>query len=238
MHYLAKKQHVGAGYTYTIVALLLIYLFALAVTLLVALTLFHGIWGSPHHPEFRVLQQKIQKTFHFRRSDASQLRRFKNLGYDVVLFSGTATSPADADSFLHSAQVVAAERPRTVFVVTGVGDTANTMAEHARELSLGNKVCFIKSLPDTLRSIYESADLFVIPSVPDQSHTVLEAMHVGVPIVISNTSPSACMTNTIVRVDFQDTGKFARHLSTLLAEPLRREALSRRARTEAKLFAV
>ena len=107
--------------------------------------------------------------------------------------------------------------------------------EQAAELGISDKVFFPGFLRDEEQhQAYAAADVFVMPSVSEPfGITALEAMRAGVPVIISKQSGVAEAVENVVRVDFWDTEKLARHLNSLLDNAGRREALGNRAREEA-----
>lgn len=167
-------------------------------------------------------------------SDNARLMRLKKLGYRIVLFIGRITIQKGPDYFLRAAQLVLNTSPRTVFVIAGAGDMERQIIEQAAELGIADKVFFTGFVRDEEQhQAYAAAHLFVMPSVSEPfGITALEAMRAGVPVIISKQSGVAEAVDCVVRVDFWDIEKLARHMISLLSDPNRCEVLAARGKKE------
>jgi glycogen synthase len=88
-------------------------------------------------------------------------------------------------------------------------------------LGISSRVIFTGFLNGSkLRSIYQMADVFVMPSVSEPYGLVaLEAIASGVPCIVSKQSGVAESVKNIYTVDFWDVQKMAQLISTVLCHP-------------------
>ncbi len=181
-----------------------------------------------------VVHNGIDETTAPKHSTNERLMRFKKLGYKIVLFMGRITLQKGPDYFLRAAQIVLRNNPRTVFVIAGAGDMERQIIEQAATLGISPNVFFTGFLRgEEQHQAYAAADLFIMPSVSEPfGITALEAMRAGVPVIISKQSGVAEAVENVIRVDFWDVEKLARHIDSLLKEPHRRAALARRGQKE------
>ncbi|MBU1349804.1 glycosyltransferase family 4 protein [Patescibacteria group bacterium] len=74
-------------------------------------------------------------------------------------------------------------------LIAGGGDLQPKYEEQAKKLNVDNRVFFLGKVPNQkLPEIYQQADLFVLPSIKNESFGIvlLEAMSCGVPVIASN----------------------------------------------------
>lgn len=110
------------------------------------------------------------------------------------------------------------------FVVCGDGEERENWERLARELGIESRVKWAGNVPhaDVIRYI-RAADVFVLNSnYEGLSHTLLEVMYVGCPIVASN----VCGNPELVAdgengftMDFNDVGAIARSISKIVEDP-------------------
>lgn len=154
----------------------------------------------------------------------------------VVLYVGRLTYQKGVEYFLASAAQVLQKYPDTVFVVTGDGDMYQQHVLQAANMGIGSRVLFTGFLQgDKLRSVYQMADVFVMPSVSEPYGIVaLEAIASGVPAIISYQSGVAESLEHVYKADFWDTHKIADHITTILAYPRQASEMTQLAQKEAK----
>jgi glycosyltransferase involved in cell wall biosynthesis len=183
-------------------------------------------YGVPHQ-KVTVVHNGIDETT-APAGGVARLLRVKRLGYNVVLFLGRLTLQKGPDYFLRAAEKVLRAHPRTVFLIAGAGDMERQIIEQAAELGIAKHVFFTGFLRGKEQAeAYAAADLFVMPSVSEPfGITALEALHAGVPVIISRQSGVAEAVPEAVQVDFWDIELLAKEISALLADPARRRALA------------
>jgi glycosyltransferase involved in cell wall biosynthesis len=80
-------------------------------------------------------------------------------------------------------------------------------------------------------------DVFVMPSVSEPFGIVpLEAMHAGVPVIISNQSGVSEILNYAIKIDFWDTFAMADAIYGILNYPSMSEYLKKAGKKEVKEF--
>ncbi|MBP9750097.1 MAG: glycosyltransferase family 4 protein, partial [Candidatus Pacebacteria bacterium] len=165
----------------------------------------------------------------------SDMRRFKGLGWGVVLFVGRLTLQKGPDYFLEAAKKVLSRRANTIFVVSGSGDMAQTIIDRAAYLGIGDRVLFTGFLREKqLARLYGLADLVVMPSVSEPFGIVpLESLLNGTPVLISKQSGVSEVLRNALKVDFWDTDDMANKIAAVLDHPSLRETLSSEGRREA-----
>ncbi len=158
------------------------------------------------------------------------LSAFKKLGFKIVLFLGRITLQKGPEYFVQAAQKVLKYYPKALFVVTGSGDMLNFMIQEAARLKVIDKFIFTGFLRGSERDrIFQSADLFVMPSVSEPfGITALEAAANNTPVLVSKQSGVSEIFKNTLKADFWDTDEMAnkiimtlRHKS--LSSDLKRE---------------
>lgn len=138
-----------------------------------------------------------------------------------------------------------AQLPGAVLAIAGDGRLRVEMEGLARELGVhGSTVLFLgnvdrRDIADLLRA----ADLFIQPSLFEgQSNSLLEAMHEGLPVVVSDIPAQAETvrfpdgTVAGVLLPLSDEARWAPEIAALLADPVRRAGLGRLAQRRAAAF--
>lgn len=154
----------------------------------------------------------------------------------VVLFVGRLTFQKGVDYFLKAAQKVLEATPNTVFIIVGNGDMYQKLIMDAAHLGIADRVIFTGFLTGhKLQSVYQLADVFVMPSVSEPYGIVaLEAIAAGTPVIISKNSGVAETVKNTLPVDFWDTDKIAHLISYVLRYPSWSQEFSRMAKAELK----
>jgi len=148
----------------------------------------------------------------------SQISMLKKAGNKIVLFVGRITLQKGPDYFIQAAKRVLEFRPDTLFVVSGSGDMERQMIRQAAEAGMGDKVIFAGFLRgDELNGIYQSADLYVMPSVSEPfGITPLESLANGTPVLISKQSGVSEVLTHALKTDFWDTEDMADKIISVL----------------------
>ena len=110
---------------------------------------------------------------------------------DDVLYVGRLAREKGLRELLDAA---AAARPRWPLVLLGTGPAGDALRERARQVGLGDRIRFAPYLEDrdSLACAYASARCVVLPGAYETFGLVaLEAAACGVPVVTSQSTPSA-----------------------------------------------
>jgi glycosyltransferase involved in cell wall biosynthesis len=164
----------------------------------------------------------------------SRLHTLKDAGYKLVLFMGRITLQKGPDYFIRAAARVAAHDPKALFVVAGAGDMERRVMELAAQLGIGERVLFPGFLRGSeQREAIALADVFVMPSVEEPFGLVaLEAMHAGVPTIVSKQSGVSELVRHALTADFWDTDELANKMLFVLNAKMCRTVLAREGRAE------
>lgn len=147
-----------------------------------------------------------------------RLAKLRALGKKIVLFVGRITLQKGPDYFVRAAKKVLEFEPQTLFVVVGSGDMEGQMIRLVANLGMSDKFIFAGFLRgEELNQIYQSADLYVLPSVSEPfGITPLEALANGTPVLISKQSGVAEVLSHALKVDFWDVDEMASQIIAVL----------------------
>jgi glycosyltransferase involved in cell wall biosynthesis len=156
------------------------------------------------------------------------------VGDRMVLFLGRITLQKGPDYFVEAARRVLEKEPNVTFVMAGQGDMLPRVIERAAELGLGRHMLFPGFVDrDRAAALYESADVFVMPSVSEPFGIVpLEAMDRGVPVIVSRQSGSGELLSNVLKVDFWDVDDLASKIASALRYPILARELRERGKDE------
>jgi UDP-glucose:(heptosyl)LPS alpha-1,3-glucosyltransferase len=155
----------------------------------------------------------------------------------VVLFVGSGYERQGLATLIHA--VAATQHPICLWVV---GKGKVTRYQHlAQQLSVADRVTFFGARDDVDR-FYAAADIFALPSCYDPfPSAALEAMAVGLPIIVSvNCGAAEIIGNGregFVLDSVDETGQLARYID-LACDPEKRAQMSARARSRAEDFSL
>ncbi len=154
----------------------------------------------------------------------------------IVLYVGRLTFQKGVEYFLKAAREVLNHNPNTLFIVAGTGDMERRLIMESAYLGIGNRVIFTGfTQGERLRTLYQMADVFVMPSVSEPYGIVaLEAVSCGIPSIISKQSGVSETLNHVFKVDFWDTQKIAHQILSILNFPKLAAERANSARLEAK----
>lgn len=136
----------------------------------------------------------------------------------VVLFVGRITFQKGPEYFVNMAEKVLSKRPNTLFVVSGSGDMEDYMVGLVAKRGLSSKFIFCGFLRgEELTKIYNSADIFVMPSVSEPFGIVpLEAMCANVPVLVSKESGVSEIISHALKSHFWDIDDMADKVVSVL----------------------
>lgn len=154
----------------------------------------------------------------------------------IILFLGRLNWKKGLDTLIPAFAAVAEEMPEAVLVIAG-GDDENykgTLNKLIDIADIREKVIFTGPLDGAEKTAaYKSAEVFVLSSYSENfGITVLEAMHFGVPVVVSEEVALAPMVRESGAglVAKKDTAAFAAAMIELLRDPARALAMGERGR--------
>jgi glycosyltransferase involved in cell wall biosynthesis len=145
-------------------------------------------------------------------------KELKKAGKKVVLFLGRITIQKGPDYFVKTAKQVVKFRPDVVFVMAGSGDMERQVIQDSAYLGISDKVLFTGYLDqEKIKSIYQSADVYVMPSVSEPFGIVaLEAIANKTPTIISKQSGVSETVQNVLKVDFWDIDEMTNKILALL----------------------
>jgi glycosyltransferase involved in cell wall biosynthesis len=154
----------------------------------------------------------------------------------IALYVGRLTFQKGIEYFLRAAQEVLTYHPDTVFIVAGDGDMFTRHVLESAYLGISSRVIFTGFLTgQKLHSLYQMADVFVMPSVSEPyGLVVLEALASGVPCIVSKQSGVIESVKNLYTVDFWDTHKMAGLINTVLSHPELSKQMVHQAQQELK----
>jgi len=156
-----------------------------------------------------------------------RVQALKDAGNKIVLFVGRITMQKGPDYFIRAAKRVLQFRPNTIFLVSGSGDMERQMIRQAASEGIADKVFFVGFLRgEDLDSMYQSADLYVMPSISEPfGITPLESLANGTPVLISRQSGVAEVLTHALKTDFWDIDDTADKIISTLDHPSLHENL-------------
>lgn len=139
----------------------------------------------------------------------------------IVLFLGRITHQKGPEYFLAAARKVLEVFPKVKFIMAGAGDLTRQTVELAQQMGIGDKVILTGFLRGRdVERVMQSADLYVMPSVSEPfGITPLEAMRLGVPVLISRQSGVSEVLSHALKADFWDTLDMANKIIAVLKHP-------------------
>jgi glycogen synthase len=167
---------------------------------------------------------------------SQRLMALKNAGYQLVLFTGRLTFQKGVDYLLDAAKKALSYNHKTLFIIVGSGDMEQKLIHQAVDLKIADRVVFTGFMKgDQLKSLYQMADLFIMPSVSEPFGLVaLESAVNNTPVIISKQSGVSEVFKNSLKVDFWDTDEMANHIVGVLEYESLRNVLTTLAHAEAK----
>lgn len=146
-------------------------------------------------------------------------KRIGEVGADkVVSFLGRITMQKGPEYFVEAASLILQKMENVRFVMAGKGDLLNEMKQRVSKLNISDYFQFPGFLADDeVSELFRESDVFVMPSVSEPFGIVtLEALQVGVPVVISKQSGVSEVLKNAVKVDYWDTKAMADSIYAIL----------------------
>lgn len=128
-----------------------------------------------------------------------------------VVFLGRLTFQKGPDHFLRAAQLVAKAVPEAKFVYCGTGDMFDQLRAMSHRMGIEDRVHFAGFVsPHEAEEILKRSRVLVMPSVSEPFGLVaLEAIHCGIPVIMSKQSGVKEVLHRALQVDFWDHEKLA-----------------------------
>lgn len=166
------------------------------------------------------------------------LTAVKKLGYKIVLFLGRITLQKGPEYFVRAAKIASYYYPKVLFVVTGSGDMQDMMISESARLGIIDKFIFTGFLRgDEKDRVYQSADLYVMPSVSEPfGITALESVVNQTPVLVSKQSGVSEILKNALKVDFWDVDEMANKIVAVLKHPSLPKDLTNESSKEIKYF--
>jgi glycogen(starch) synthase len=155
------------------------------------------------------------------------LQALRAQGKKIILYHGRISIQKGVDYFVQAARRVVDENPDVVFVISGWGDMATQVIEQVGAMQLSEHVLFAGATWEQERDrLYQSVDLFVMPSVSEPFGLVpLEALQHGTPSIITKQSGVAEVLTHALKVDFWDVDEMANQILSALRYPVMGEQI-------------
>jgi glycogen synthase len=124
----------------------------------------------------------------------------------VVTFLGRLTQQKGPEYFVEAADLILQHDNKVRFVMAGAGDLLETLVRRVAQLGIGTRFHFTGFLKGAdVEKMFRLSDVFVMPSVSEPFGLApLEAMQLGVPVVISRQSGVSEVLKNALKVDFWD----------------------------------
>ena len=156
----------------------------------------------------------------------------------MLLYVGRVAFEKNIGFLLQMTQLLIAQHPDILLVVTGEGPAEKSLHALAKSLNLENNVQFIGYLDRNteLNACYKAADVFVFASKSEtQGLVLIEAMAQGTPVVaIAELGTASILVEGEGAMIAPDNiHGFAEKVSYLIAHPAKRKALGRKAKSYA-----
>ncbi len=170
--------------------------------------------------------------------DRGAIRREFGFPPDALLVTtvGNLTAKKGHTFLLAAAARIAAHHPAARFLIVGQGPLADSLRAEAARLDLNGTVAFAGFRADAVR-LMAASDLFVLSSMFEGLPvTLLEAMALGKPSVVTRVGgiPEVTDETSSVFVEPGDPAALAAAIGALLEAPARRERMGETAREHAQ----
>lgn len=160
----------------------------------------------------------------------------KKGGKKIVLYLGRITIQKGPDYFIQAAARVLEKDENVIFIIAGTGDMQQEIINKSAAMAIADHILFTGYLSDEqIKSIYKSADLYIMPSVSEPFGIVaLEALASKTPVIISKQSGASEAIENALKVDFWDTDEMANMILAILENPSLSKCLKEFGSTEVK----
>lgn len=175
---------------------------------------------------------EVQNGWHIDQ-DKSKVFGFQN-NTPTVIFLGELSERKGILSLIDTASLTVEKFPQIKFVIAGGdGGLSNLLKKRLREKQIDYAFRFLGFRTDAL-TVIASSDIFVLPSLVDPLPVaVLEAMHMGKPVIATRSGGAEEMVvdgKTGVLVPVNDPSAMAQAIVSLLENPKRMKLMGQRAK--------
>lgn len=141
-----------------------------------------------------------------------------SIGKQVITFLGRITYQKGPEYFVDAAAKVIVKFPDVHFVMAGSGDLLPKMIEQVARLKIASHFHFTGFLnSEKVEQLLAGTTIYVMPSVSEPfGISPLEAVHAGVPVIISKQSGVAEVMRNVVKVDFWNIETLADAMCNIL----------------------
>ncbi len=145
----------------------------------------------------------------------------KGINEKIVTFLGRVTYQKGPEFFVAAARKVLEKMQNVRFVMAGNGDLSEKMIRYVASLGISDKFHFAGFLKgEDVYRMYTLSDLYVMPSVSEPFGIApLEAIHSGVPVIVSRQSGVSEIVNHAIKIDFWDIDGMADAIYAILNYP-------------------
>lgn len=144
-----------------------------------------------------------------------------NFSNKVVTFLGRITLQKGPEYFVRVAELVLSKMKNVWFVMAGSGDQFPEMVRKVARAGIASRFLFTGFLKgEDVYRLLKCTDVFVMPSVSEPFGICpLEAMQMGVPVIISKQSGVAEVIKHSIKIDFWDVHAMADAIHGILSHP-------------------
>ncbi len=156
----------------------------------------------------------------------------------IVTFLGRITTQKGPEYFVEAAERVLQKMNNVRFVMAGSGDMMNKMIRRAAQLRITHKFHFTGFLKgDDVFKMFRMSDLYIMPSVSEPfGISPLEAMQVGVPVIISRQSGVSEILSNVIKINYWDVDAMADAIYGILNSHNLSKMLGRNGKKESRSF--
>ena len=146
-------------------------------------------YGAKEEIPIHILPTGIDlKTFKESDLDKEKLRKKLNIPLDkkILLFVGRIGKEKNVEFLVESFKELLKKREDALLLIVGDGPFLDSLKKIVEEMKIGSFVKFTGRVPhEKIISYYQSADVFLFPSLTDtQGIVILEALACGLPVVV------------------------------------------------------
>ncbi|HZV12744.1 MAG TPA: glycosyltransferase family 4 protein, partial [Candidatus Kapabacteria bacterium] len=136
----------------------------------------------------------------------------------IITYLGRITFQKGPDYFVEAARKVLDRFPDVHFVMAGSGDMMTRMIKRVAQLRMSSRFHFTGFLKGKeIERLFAMTDVYVMPSVSEPfGISALEAIHSGVPVIISKQAGISEVLKNVLKVDFWDIDALASAICELL----------------------
>lgn len=158
-----------------------------------------------------------------------------HMNQQVVSFIGRITYQKGPKYFVEAARLIAQRVDNVRFIMAGTGDQLPMIKALVSALGLRDRFEFPGFLnSDEVRNLLAKSTVYVMPSVSEPFGIgALEAIHAGIPVVISDRAGVSEVVRHMIKVDVEDSEAIADAVTSLLLDPALATHLKKAAKEEA-----